>query len=155
MWKIAIELFYSLEEVSYWDFDFSNSTVSKLTKIGICPSNSTSINLTKIGLSTVILLVVTLLVKSSFDRTGGSNTYISNLDFLLLWVSTVLPYSLPYSESESLESLYSWWHFILRKLFWVFLTAFLSFKKCSIICTKELAWSFLPLPWHFCPMAAF
>ena len=89
-------------------FDFSNSTVSKLTKIGICPSNSTSINLTKIGLSTSNSTGCNLTSCGSFDRTGGSNTYISNLDFLLLWVSTVLPYSLSYSESESLESLYSW-----------------------------------------------
>ncbi len=35
-------------------------------------------------------------------------THISNLDFLLIWDPTVLPYPLSYFELESLESLYSW-----------------------------------------------
>jgi hypothetical protein len=90
----------------------------------------------------------------SFYWTGRS-THISNLEFLLLQDPTVLPYPLSYSKLESLELLYSWQHFFFCELFWVFLTAFLSFEKHSRNSTKELAWSFLPLPWHFCPMTAF
>jgi hypothetical protein len=70
-------------------------------------------------------------------------THISNLDFLLLQDHTVLPYPLSYSEAESLELLYSWQHFFFCELFWVFLTAFLSFEKHSLNCMKELELSFL------------
>ncbi len=49
----------------------------------------------------------------------------------------------------------SWQRFFFRELFWVFLTVFSSFDKRSMICAKELEFSFLPLPWHFCPTAAF
>ncbi len=101
-----------------------------------------------------MLVLVILLAMVVLSRLEGV-THKSNLDFLLLRDPTVLPYRLSYSESESLELLYSWRRFFFRELFWVFLTAFSSFEKRSINCTKELAWSFLPLPLRFTPMAAF
>ncbi len=91
---------------------------------------------------------------SSFNGLEGI-THSSNLDFLLLWDPTALPYPLSYSEAESIESLYSWQSFFFHEPFLIFLTAFLSFEKRSMNCTKELAWSFLPLLWHFCPTTAF
>jgi hypothetical protein len=68
---------------------------------------------------------------------------------------TVLPYPLSYFESESLESLSLWQQFFFCNFFWGFLTVFSCFEKHSKICVKELVWSFLPLPLHFCPTAAF
>ncbi len=83
-------------------------------------------------------------------------THISNLDFLLLQdPTTLLLHPLSYSESVSLELLSSWQHFFFRELFWVFMTIFLSFEKYSMICSKELEFTFLPILWHFYPMAAF
>ncbi len=99
------------------------------------------------------MLVILLATVVLFGLEGV--THISILDFLLLWDPTVLPYPLSYSESESLELLYSWQSFFFCELFWLFLTAFSSFGKRSMNCAKELEWSFLPLPWLFCPMVTF
>ncbi len=101
----------------------------------------------------LLVLVILLATVVLFGLEGVK--HISSLDFLLLRDPTVLPYPLSYSELESLESLYSWQRVFFRKLFWVFLTAFSSFEKHSMNCAKELAWSFLPFPWRFDPMAAF
>jgi hypothetical protein len=107
-----------------------------------------------LGFLLVLLLSVILLVTVVLIGLEGV-THIPNLDFLFLRDPTVLPYPLSYSESESLESLSLWRHFFFRQLFWAFFTVFSNFEKWSMICAKELALSFLPLPWHFCPTAAF
>ena len=118
-------------------FDLSNLTVSNPTRIGISTSSVTGGNHTMIG-------VCTSRITTSNTTSYGSSiglegvTHISNLDFLLLRDPTVLPYPFFYSESESLELLYSWQHFFFYEPFWVFLTAFLSFEKHSMNCAKEL-----------------
>jgi hypothetical protein len=107
-----------------------------------------------LGFLLVLLLSVILLLTLVLIGLEGV-IHVSNLDFSLLRDPTVLPYPLSYSESESLESLSSWRRFFFRDLFWAFFTVFSSFEKRSMICAKELALSFLPLPWRFCPTAAF
>ena len=52
-------------------------------------------------------MLVILLATVVFIGLEGVTHLVSNLDFLLLRVPTVLPYPLSYSESESLESLLS------------------------------------------------
>ena len=78
-------------------------------------------------LLTVILLSVILLAVVLIGLSGV--THMSNLDFLLLLVPTVLPYPLSYSESESLVSLLSWRRFFFFRASLALFDRFLKFGE--------------------------
>ncbi len=90
----------------------------------------------------------------SFIWTGGSNTYIqfrfsvakgsysTTVPLILFWVGIT-------GVAVFLVT------FLLLRAFLGLFDAFSSFEKRSKNCAKELEWSFLPLPWLFCPMVIF